>query len=347
MKYHFQPNIDMSIRKVLFVLVISAEALALSACSVDDPATVIIGSQPASTSPSPEVKHDRGFIWSAENGLQLIPQPSYAESMIPTAINNHGQVVGYLKLHDRLGDERAFIWSANDGVQRLGSLVGPEGISVALTIDDDSKVRGLSEGPSTQTGPQGTHLGDAFMWTASAGITSSTGTRFGDLKPVSEGGKLSLPPGTECMQVTGASTSGLAVGIAGSIEPGGCHWTSSLMWDLDGTPIVIDQCVTRRGCDLGVNGINNRGEVIGHRAGNGYRWTRSGGFVEIPVQQGTLTAINENGDASGLVVIDYFVFKPLVWMASGEVRTIDLPAGATSGYAVGVNDKGQVIGTFQ
>ena len=32
---------------------------------------------------------------------------------------------------------------------------------------------------------------------------------------------------------------------------------------------------------------------------------------------------------------------------SGDVKKIDLPAGGTSGYAVGINDRGQVIGTFQ
>jgi uncharacterized membrane protein len=344
----------MSIKKILSILAISAEVMALSACAADDPVTVIAASDPATASPSPAVKHDRGFIWSIEKGLQLIPQPSFAESMVTTAINNHGDVVGYLTLHDGAGDERAFIWSANDGLQRLGSLVGPQGISLALTIDDESEVHGLSEGPSTQTGPQGTHLVDAFVWTRGAGMTPTNWTRFGDLKPVSEGGKLRLPSGAQCLQVTGASTSGLAVGYAGSpltypgsIEPGECHFTTSLMWELDGTPVVIHQCVTGRGCELGVNGVNNRGEVIGYYAGNAFRWTRSGGFVEIPIKQGNLTAINDNGDASGLAVIDYFVFRPLVWMASGEIRTIELPAGATSGYAVGINESGQVTGAFR
>jgi hypothetical protein len=98
---------------------------------------------------------------------------------------------------------------------------------------------------------------------------------------------------------------------------------------------------------MGVADINNRGEVIGHHAGNGFRWTRSGGFVPITAQQVWLTAINENGDASGALVVDDFVFRPIVWMASGETRKIELPAGATSGYAVGINDKAQVIGAFQ
>lgn len=338
----------MSIKKVLSFLAISAEVMALSACMSDDAATIIGGPDAQSASPSSAVVHDRSFIWSVEKGLQLIPQPSYAEDLTATAINNHGQVAGYLTLHDGSDDDRAFMWSPDDGLERLGSLVGAEGTSIALALSDDGEVHGLSEGPSTQAGPTGTFLGDAFVWTRATGMKSTTWKRFGDLKPVSEGGNLKMPPGAECMQVTGASPSGLAVGFAGLIEPLVCHPMMTILWELDGTPTVIDQCDTRRGCNTaGVHGINNRGDVIGYRGSNGFRWTRSGGFLEMPIQNGSLTAINENGDASGLVVIDYFVFKPLVWMASGEIKTIELPAGATSGYAVDINENGQVIGTFR
>lgn len=331
----------MSIEKGLSILAI-AEVMALSACVSDNPASVIAGPDPAFTG-----NHDRGFIWSADKGVQLIPQPSYAESIVIKAINNHGQVVGHLRLRDGTEDYRAFIWSASGGLQRLGSLAGPEGESTALTINDDSEVRGLSDGPSTQGGPEGRVLHDAFVWTADAGMRSTTWTRFGDLKPVSEGGNLRMPPGTECMQVTGASTRGLAIGFAGLIQPGTCHATTTLMWELDGTPVVIDQCVEPGGCFMGLAGINNRGEVIGYGESYGFRWTRSGGFVQMPMKSGSLTAINENGDASGVVINDEFVAKPFVWMASGEIRTIKLPQGATSGFAVAINDSGQVTGTFR
>jgi len=97
---------------------------------------------------------------------------------------------------------------------------------------------------------------------------------------------------------------------------------------------------------MGLAGINNRGEVIGYLEAYAFRWTRSGGFVQVPIADGFLTAINANGDASG-VIADGFGSKPFVWTASGEIRTIKLPAGATSGGAVDINDNGQVTGTFR
>lgn len=332
----------MSIKQFLFFLSI-AEVIALSACVSADPAEPIAESDTAASS---AVKNYKGFVWSAENGLQLIPQPSYAENIVIKAINNHGQVVGHLKLRDGRDDFRAFIWSARDGLQRLGSLVGPEGESTALVINDDGEVRGLSDGPSTRNGPEGRELHDAFVWTADAGMKSTNWTRFGDLKPVSEGGKLRMPPGADCMHVTNASSSGLAVGSAGLIQSGGaCAGTTTLMWDLDGTPIVIEQCA---GCDMGVADINNRGQVIGDHDGYGFRWTLSGGFVRLPTLHAFLLAINENGDAAGVLFDDVgSSTKPIVWMKSGQIRTIELPAGATSGSAVDINNRGQVTGTFR
>jgi len=177
-------------------------------------------------------------------------------------------------------------------------------------------------------------------------MTSGRSTRLSDFKLVSEGGKLRLPPGTDCVQVTGASASGLAMGYAGSIQGfNECPTTTMLIWELDGTPIVIDQCTSIRECDFGLTDINNRGDVIGYRAGHGFKWTRSGGFAPTP--GGFPSAINENGDAVGNLVSPESGLKPTVWMASGEVRTIQVPAGFTSGVAMDINDRGQVTGFFQ
>jgi hypothetical protein len=38
--------------------------------------------------------------------------------------------------------------------------------------------------------------------------------------------------------------------------------------------------------------------------------------------------------------------KPFVWMASGDIRTIKLPRGATSGVGVAINNSGQVAGIY-
>lgn len=339
----------MSIRKVLSVLMIAAEVMALSACSSND-TSEIAGPrspvEPPPSTPSPSVTHDKGFIWSVDDGFKVIPTPAYAQSMVLTGINNLGQVVGVLTLHDGMGDDRGFIWSPNDGLQLLGSLVGQDGISWPLTIDDNGEVRGLSEGP-TVTGPMlfGPYVADTFAWTASTGMKPAPPNRFENLKPVSEGGKLVLPADTDCMQLVRATTSGLAIGYAGLLQYRECEPTTALMWDVDGTPITIDQCGTRPSCGTTLSDLNNRGEVIGYRADGGFKWTRSGGFVRIPIENGLVSTINDNGDAAGAVRIS--LSKPIVWMASGEIRTIELPVNATNGYAAGINNKGQVIGVFR
>lgn len=334
----------MSIRKVLYVLIVSAEVMVLSACGSGDPATIVDASNAASGSPSPVMIHNRGFIWSAEKGLQLIPLPPYAESMFIEGINNHGQVVGDLIMHDGEEDFRAFIWAANDGLKRLGSLVGAEGISRALTIDDNGEVRGLSEGPST-TYFIALHLADAFVWTAEAGMKPTNINPLDSFKPVGDGGKLILPPGADCMKLVRTTTTGLAVGYGGSKERGTCRTWVALMWQADGAPIVITTCEPR--C-ASVSDINNRGEVVGYLDG-GFRWTQSGGFVPLPADDWPLF-INDNGDALSVTVRDEpsppFV-NPLVLMASGEIKMIDLPPGTTWLRLAGINNSGQVTGTFR
>jgi hypothetical protein len=93
----------MSTRRILSVLFIAAELIALSSC-VSDTSTAVTGPtkpvEPPPSNPSPPAVHDKGFIWSVDDGFRVIPTPSYAESMTLTGINNLGQVIGYVTLHD-------------------------------------------------------------------------------------------------------------------------------------------------------------------------------------------------------------------------------------------------------
>jgi hypothetical protein len=340
----------MSTRKILSVLFIAAVLIALSACA-SDTSTAVTGptkpvEPPSSTPPAP-VAHDKGFIWSVEDGFKVIPTPSYAESMMLTGINNLGQVIGYVTLHDGLGDDRGFIWSSVDGLQLLGSLIGPDGISWPLSIDDNGEVRGRSEGPTI--GGEilfGPYVADTFVWTSTTGMKPAAPDE--NLKPVSEGGKLLLPDGADCAQLVRATTAGLAIGYAGVLQNRECKPTTALMWDIDGRPITIDQCGTSSSCRTTLSDLNNRGEVIGYGKDGGFRWARSGGFVRIPVESGSLHSINDNGDVAGAVMTAVAgMSKPFVWMASGEMKIIDLPSGSTSGQAIGINNKNQIVGIFR
>lgn len=340
----------MSTRRILSVLFIAAELIALSSC-VSDTSTAVTGPtkpvEPPPSNPSPPAVHDKGFIWSVDDGFRVIPTPSYAESMTLTGINNLGQVIGYVTLHDGGGDDRGFIWSPVDGLQLLGSLVGPDGISLPLSIDDNGEVRGRSQGQTI--GGEflfGPYVDATFVWTANTGIKPAPPNQI--LKPVSEGGKLLLPAGTDCVQLVRATTAGLAIGYAGVLQYHECEETTALMWDNDGTPITIDQCGTPPLCGTTLSDLNNRGEVIGYGMRGGFRWTRSGGFVRVPVQIASVHSINDTGDIAGeMKATAGGMSKPFVWMASGEMKIIDLPSGGTSGQAIGINNKDQIVGTFR
>jgi hypothetical protein len=244
-----------------------------------------------------------------------------------------------------LGEEdfRAFIWSATDGLQRLGSLMGADGISRALTIDDNGEVRGLSEGPST-TYFIALHLADAFIWTRDAGMKLTNVDALANFNPVAEGGKLVLPSGATCMKLVRTTTTGLAVGYAGLTDRGRCRTGLAVMWQADGSPILITGCEPR--C-ASVSDINNRGEVVGYMEG-GFRWTRAGGLVRLPIGVWPYF-VNDNGDVAGVPFSgepSATYVNPIVLMASGEIKTINSPEGTTRVYLAGINNKGQVVGTF-
>jgi hypothetical protein len=65
-----------------------------------------------------------------------IPGPPGYEHTVPTDINNHGQVVGYMFGHSGLGS--TFIWDVQDGLRELPFFAG----SAALRIDDAGVIYG-------------------------------------------------------------------------------------------------------------------------------------------------------------------------------------------------------------
>ena len=351
----------MRLRNLVSWLVMSFCATLVAACSTDDATSAVVGAAAAATSP-PEtstaglnVRH--GFIWDEAKGLTVIAFPKNATSMDVTAMNERGEIVGYVTEGEGTERYRAFIWSAADGLRKLGSLAGPDGISIALSIDDNAKVRGVSEGPSTvYNGPMGIYFPDGFEWTASSGMSRVTGADATDaFSSVNAGGRLILPPGTDCLEVHGASKNGQAIGYAGtwvnvvsrlSRDGPHCALKSALLWRIDGTPVVIAECGPKPWCETTLADVNNRGTVVGASASGAFRWTSAGGFEQIPIPETGVYFINEAGDAVGMVGTGG-TGKPIVWKASGEIKTIRLPAGATYGYPVAINEKGEVAGSFQ
>lgn len=340
----------MSFRKVVCSITVAVGASIGVACSESDPAASLVGADVKLESPQGPwgPRAHRSFTWTHETGLHVIALPARATSMDVTALNDEGQAAGYVTHGEGTENYRAFTWSESAGYTAIGSLSGPDGISLALSISGAGEVMGVSEGPSTRTnGPMGIQLGDFFSWTAHSGMRPVPHpTGFSEIKPVSAGGKLILPDWTNCYEVAGANDIGQAIGYAGFASGNGCRFTVALMWDVDGKPVRIADCGSTRWCGTTLNDVNNRGEVVGYRESAGFRWTSSGGLTWIPKANAALYSINDKGDAAGMIRMGD-VSAPVVWMASGETRMIELPDGATYGFPVAINDRGQVVGNFK
>ena len=340
----------MRLRNLAWACAVGANAVLINACSTDR-ATSPTGANPASTAapPTDAVVTRRSFIWSSDRGLEVIPVPKGATSMDVTAMNNDGEVAGYVTLGTGSENYRAFTWSPSGGYTALGSLVGPNGISVAFSITDAGDVTGLSEGPHSDLhgGPMGIQLRDRFMWNAKSGIKPIQAVPGSpEFRPIDAGGKLLLPTGTNCVQVVRTNARGQAIGYAGTGKDS-CHYTSALLWEADGGFVTIGECGPRSWCRTQVGAMNNRGVVLGYSdAAGGFKWTASGGMVPIPMADASVTVINDNGDAAGRVGTGE-LRTPIVWLASGEIRIIRMPAGARYGFPVAINNKGVVAGSFE
>jgi probable HAF family extracellular repeat protein len=294
-----------------------------------------------------------GFLWSAEAGLQTIPLPENATSMTVTAMNNKGQVVGYFIVGQE--EYRAFFWSTSAGFKQVGSLTGAGGISMALAINDLGEVTGVSEGPSTiWNGPMGVVLQDSFVWTEHSGIRALKAAGPPPSRSVPPA--FAMPAGTDCSAAVGANARGQIIGYAGKLNDGpsrglrtngDCSYQRALLWGADGSFDEIASCGPRSECAFELTAVNNSGEVVGNSASEGsFRWTSSRGFVWLPLQNAGISVVNDSGDAAGTFTTGGATV-PFVWMASGTIKKIEMPAGATFGGVVAINDKLQVAGDYR
>ncbi|HUQ46918.1 MAG TPA: hypothetical protein VM053_01595 [Gemmatimonadaceae bacterium] len=282
--------------------------------------------------------------------MTILPLPTSAASMDVTDMNDDGLVVGYVTVGQGTESYRGFIWTEAGGYTALGSLVGPDGISMALSVNDAGDVNGLSEGPHSNLygGPMGIVLGDAFVWNAKSGMKSAPLIVAGPwFKPSDEAGNLTLPMGANCFKVVASNAVGQAIGYAGSTGGTECKFTSALRWESKGTFVVIGGCGPRAWCSTTLSAINSSGTVVGYSEyGGGFRWTASEGMDLIPMANAAVQFINDNGDAAGYARIGELP-TPMVWTASGEIKVIKMPSGATYGFPVGINNKGHVVGSFE
>lgn len=171
------------------------------------------------------------FSWTPDGGTRHLGVPS--PWSFARAVNEAGQVAGYMWLSFSSSQVHAFVWTEADGTIDLGVLGGPEGDpagvkhSRAFGISGRGQVVGWSDAASSaaRSGPR------AFSWTA-------------------EGGMLDLGDGMA-----------VAVNDAGQVVGNNSEWETAASRAFSWTPRG-----GRR--DLGpgrVVALNANGEAVGHR----------------------------------------------------------------------------------
>ena len=97
-----------------------------------------------------------GFVWSEQKGLRMLATPPGLFSH-PEAINNRGEIAGWLTNGGSSGVGRAVMWSASGRLVMLDPLA-PGAASQAFDIND----RGEIVGSSASADPNDAH---AVLWT--------------------------------------------------------------------------------------------------------------------------------------------------------------------------------------
>jgi len=229
----------------------------------------------------------------------------------PSAMNDAGVVTG------QLGSGLGFIWSPVTGT----TLLQPMHSDVADRVDGFAiNNAGDIVGQYQPAGGSGSL---PFMRTAD-------GT-FGPLPETRRG---------EFTSVNGINDSGMAVGTVRFPRPNP-HLVQDLeavYWQ-DGELFRIDRPVGAT--SMQANAVNNNGVVVGtiKHPGPGptpYRWSESGGLVELePIsmtQRTIATDINDNGLVVGYGLLDPITLKAAYWTPAGELNILD-------GLAPGENER--------
>jgi probable HAF family extracellular repeat protein len=163
------------------------------------------------------------FSWTEAGGMVDLGSLNPETSSYATAVNNHGEVVGYSFTLASSSSEHAFRWTADGGMVDLGTLGGSE--SEAWGISDSGQIAGYS-----RTADGTPH---AFSWTPSGGMVD-LGTLGGTFSGVFAGEK---------QIISGDGTVVGYAGLAGDASSDAFAWTAADgMVDLGfaGSPLTND-----------------------------------------------------------------------------------------------------------
>lgn len=232
------------------------------------------------------------------------------------AVNDYGEVVGN-------SNDHAFLWTQSGGMQDLGTLDGDDQ-SFANGINDSGAVVGVSLSTSMS-------VEHAFLWIQQGGMQD-----LGNLG------------GSNGSWASGINNSGAIVGLSylsnnAVYEP--------FLWTKTGG---MQSLGTLGGIFGGASGINDSGDVVGTSdlpertfVPHAFLWTRANGMQDLGTLGGNKNSAGVAISASGVIVgssSSETSQAAFVWTESWGMRAI--VAGDESG-ALGVNDSGAVVGSFQ
>jgi len=222
------------------------------------------------------------------------------------AINDAGRIAGASAAPG--GGEQAFVWQ--DG--RYTDLATPAGLASApIAINDRGQVLGRLFGTTSSVPVR------AVRW------SGGTRTDLGTL-----GGTQAIP--------TALAEDGSAVGTstdaAGRSRP--FRWSGGRMTDLLAGTGVDDP-------DAYAAGLNAAGDVVGTVTNRPVLWR--GGTLTYLADAGEATAVNAGGAVTGVVRGPDAAPAVFRW-ENGSLTRLPNPPGATYCYAVGIDDRGTVVG---
>jgi uncharacterized membrane protein len=124
----------------------------------------------------------------------------------------------------------------------------------------------------------------------------------------------------------------------------------AMRWNPDGSSSALP--MAQPASAQSAEGINNSGVVVGwamltfntppFETGRAIRWDTQGAHL-LPGAGGVAYDVNDAGTVVGYVETP--VLHPAKWSPSGTLTVLPLPDGATFGFATGINNLGQVVGT--
>jgi len=210
----------------------------------------------------------------------------------------------------------------------------------------------------SQPADLGTGLGGRFS--IASGINESgqvVGVVTAELGPQSPDAVLWQPDGTPVIlpkatsegqaQANDVNNAGFVVGFDNEIELGGGFIMHAMRWNPDGSSSELP--LATGAVHQSAEAITNDGVVVGwaelaNLESRAVRWDPSGAHI-LP-SLGPFSAavdVNDSGTAVGYTGMGFIT--PAMWSPSGELRLLPLPRGDNFGFAVGINNVGQVVGT--